>query len=187
MENVKAVLLKPIFTGLDEAAQKIINDALAEAREIISKVEALREKHRVENAGPGLESTIEEAVQVADIEELRAHDSALRDIITVIIDILQAEETAHTRSIEAYRDLFQTLPTPGIAYTFQGDDEFARLRVAGPNPMLIRGIDRIPDNFPVTPAQYSAVMGGDKLADALADGRVYLCDYKELELSLIHI
>lgn len=182
LENVKAVLLKPIFTGLDEAAQKIINDALAEAREIISKVEALREKHRVENAGPGLESTIEEAVQVADIEELRAHDSALRDIVNVIIDILQAEETAHTRSIEAYRDLFQTLPTPGIAYTFQGDDEFARLRVAGPNPMLIRGIDRIPDNFPVTPAQYSAVMGGDKLADALADVRVYLCDYKELDV-----
>lgn len=182
LENVKAVLLQPIFSGLSQAAQQIISDALADAEELTSKVDALREKHRVEIAGPGLERAIEQAVHGADIEALEAHDSALRDIITVIIDVLKAEEVAHTRSIEAYRDLYQTLPVPGIAYTFQEDDEFARLRVAGPNPMLLQGIDKIPEKFPVTSAQYAAVIGGDNLAKALADGRVYLCDYKDLDV-----
>jgi|TARA_R100001244_G_scaffold44182_16_gene40123 arachidonate 15-lipoxygenase len=182
LENIAAVRLHPIFAGLSEAAQDIIRDALAEAQEIRERVETLREKHRVDEAGPGLESSIVQAVEGADIDALKAHDSALRDIITVITDVLKAEDAADTRSIEAYRDLYQTLPVPGIAYTFQDDDEFARLRVAGPNPMLIQGIDRIPDRFPVTPAQYAAVMGGENLADALADGRIYLCDYKDLEV-----
>ncbi|AMO73362.1 arachidonate 15-lipoxygenase [Sphingorhabdus sp. M41] len=182
LNNVKAVLLQPIFKALSQAGQKIITDALAEAEELASKVEALREKHRVEIAGPGLESAIEQAVHGADIEALIAYDSVLRDIITVIIDVLKAEEVANTRSIEAYRDLYQTLPVPGIAYTFQDDDEFARLRVAGPNPMLLQGIDQIPDKFPVTAAQYASVMGGDSLARALAEGRVFLCDYTDLEV-----
>ena len=182
LENIAAVRLHPIFAGLSEAAQDIIRDALTEAQEIRERVETLREKHRVDEAGPGRESSIVQAVEGADIDALKAHDSALRDIITVITDVLKAEDAADTRSIEAYRDLYQTLPVPGIAYTFQDDDEFARLRVAGPNPMLIQGIDRIPDRFPVTPAQYAAVMGGENLADALADGRIYLCDYKDLEV-----
>jgi arachidonate 15-lipoxygenase len=182
LDNVKSVLLNPIFSGLSQAAQQIISDALADGQEVRSKVEALREKHRTEIAGSGLESSIEEAVQGIEIEALKAHDSALRDIVTVIIDVLKAEETAHTRSIEAYRDLYQTLPVPGIAYTFQDDDQFARLRVAGPNPMLLCGVDQIPEKFPVTAAQYAAVMGGDNLAEALAEGRVYLCDYTDLEV-----
>jgi len=182
LENVKAVLLKPIFSGLDEAAKTIVSDALEDFSQVTAKVETLREKHRVANAGPGLESSIEEAVQGADIDEVQSHDTALRDILTVIIDVLKAEEAAHTRSIEAYRDLYQTLPVPGIAYTFQDDDQFARLRVAGPNPMLLQGIDQMPDNFPVTAAQYASVMGGDTLAKALAEGRVFLCDYTDLEV-----
>jgi len=182
LENVAAVRLHPIFSGLSQAAQDIISDAMTEAEEIKARVEALREKHRVDESGPGLESSIEQAVAGSDIEALKGHDSALRDIVTVIIDVLKAEEKADTRSIEAYRDLYQTLPTPGIAYTFQDDDQFARLRVAGPNPMLLCGVDRIPDNFPVTAAQYAAVIDGDNLADALADGRVFLCDYKDLEV-----
>jgi len=182
LDNIAAVRLHPIFSGLSQAAQDIIRDALAEAKQIRATVETLREKHRVDQPGPGLESSIEQAVEGSDMATLQAQDSALRDIITVIIDVLKAEEAADTRSIEAYRDLFQTLPVPGIAYTFQDDDQFARLRVAGPNPMLIRGIDSLPDKFPVTAAQYAAVMGDDNLADALANGRVFICDYKELEV-----
>lgn len=182
LENIAAVRLHPIFAGLSQAAQQIISDALADAEQVKAEVAALRAKHRVDRAGPGLESSIEQAVQGTDIETLKAHDSFLRDLVTVIIDVLKAEEAADTRSIEAYRDLYQTLPVPGIAYTFQDDDQFARLRVAGPNPMLLRGIDQIPAKFPVTAAQYAAVMGGDNLSEALADGRVYLCDYKDLEV-----
>ncbi|WP_373490908.1 lipoxygenase family protein [Parasphingorhabdus sp.] len=182
VENIAAVRLHPMFAGLSQAAQQIISDALADAEKVKTEVEALREKHRVDHAGPALESSIEQALEGTDIDRLQAHDSFLRDLITVILDVLKAEESADTRSIEAYRNLYQTLPVPAIAYTFQDDDQFARLRVAGPNPMLLRGIERIPEKFPVTAAQFAAVMGGDDLAQALTDGRVYLCDYKDLEI-----
>tara|TARA_R110002124_G_scaffold13600_1_gene62333 strand:- start:4967 stop:6988 length:2022 start_codon:yes stop_codon:yes gene_type:complete len=182
LDNIAAVQLHPLFSGLGEAAQKIISDALEDGQEVRSKVDTLRGKHRLDSAGPGLETSIEQATQAADIEALKEHESILHDIITVIVDVLKAEEAADTRSIEAYRDLYQTIPAPGIAYTFLDDDQFARLRVAGPNPMLLQGIEQIPDNFPVTAAQYAAAIDGDKLSDALADGRVYLCDYKELDV-----
>ncbi len=182
LANIEAVRLRPIFSGLSSAAQQIIRDALEQAEEVKANVDALREKHITNLAVPSLESSIEEAAQTAGIEVLKGHEQILRDILTVIIDVLKAEDAAGTRSIEAYRDLYQTIPVPGIGYTFQDDDQFARLRVAGPNPMLIQGIDRIPDNFPVTAAQYAAVIGGDKLSNALSEGRVYLCDYKPLEI-----
>jgi arachidonate 15-lipoxygenase len=76
--------------------------------------------------------------------------------------------------------LFDSLRVPGIAYSFQEDDVFARLRVAGPNAVLVKGIDALPANFPLTEAQYAAVVAGDTLAAALADGRLYLSDYVEL-------
>lgn len=182
LANIEAVRLRPIFSGLSSAAQQIIRDALEQAEEVKANVDALREKHITNLAVPSLESSIEEAAHTTGIEVLKGHEQILRDIITVIIDVLKAEDAAGTRSIEAYRDLYQTIPVPGIGYTFQDDDQFARLRVAGPNPMLIQGIDRIPDNFPVTAAQYAAVIGGDKLSNALSEGRVYLCDYKPLEI-----
>lgn len=182
LANIEAVRLRPIFSGLSSAAQQIIRDALEQAEEVKANVDALREKNITNLAVPSLESSIEEAAHTTGIEVLKGHEQILRDIITVIIDVLKAEDAAGTRSIEAYRDLYQTIPVPGIGYTFQDDDQFARLRVAGPNPMLIQGIDRIPDNFPVTAAQYAAVIGGDKLSNALSEGRVYLCDYKPLEI-----
>ena len=53
----------------------------------------------------------------------------------------------------------------------------AHLRVAGPNPMLIKGIDAIPANFGVTAEQYAGVVAGDTLSAALSAGRLFLCDY----------
>ncbi len=182
LKNIAAVQLQPIFAGLDEASQQKIDNALEEVEEVRSAVEALRAKHATNIAVASLESNIHAATQDADIEALKGHDHTLRDIVIAILDILKAEAAADTRSIEAYRDLFQTIPVPEIGYTFQEDAEFARLRVAGPNPMLIEGIDRIPEKFAVTAAQYEAVVAGDTLADALAQGRVYLCDYKDLEI-----
>ena len=182
LANIEAVNLRPIFSGLGTAARQIIDDALEKAEQVKANICALREKHVKNLAENGLESSIEQAEQSAGIEALKGHEQILRDIITAIIDVLKAEDAADTRSIEPYRELYQTIPAPGIAYTFQDDDQFARLRVAGPNPMLIQGIDRIPDNFPVTAAQYAAVISGDKLSDALSEGRVYLCDYKPLEI-----
>lgn len=86
------------------------------------------------------------------------------------------------RSLDNYLDIFTTLPVPGIAYTFIEDSVFARLRVAGPNCMLLTGIDSLPAKFVLTAEQYAGVVNGDDLASALAQGRIYICDYEELSV-----
>ncbi len=63
---------------------------------------------------------------------------------------------------------------------FQDDSEFARLRVAGPNAVLIKQIAALPENFALSAARYAQVVNGDDLATALAAGRIYLCDYAAL-------
>ena len=109
-------------------------------------------------------------------ERLRGYAGEVRDIIGSI----DAAPPAASASLEAYMALFDSLRVPGIAYTFQEDDVFARLRVAGPNAVLIQGITALPANFPLTDAQYAGVIAGDTLAAALAEGRLYLSDYVEL-------
>jgi arachidonate 15-lipoxygenase len=65
------------------------------------------------------------------------------------------------------------------------------MRVAGPNPMVMKGIDTVPDNFAVTEAHFqrafqahskSGLNGAqaDSLEAAVAEGRLFLCDYAAL-------
>ncbi|MBN8485814.1 MAG: arachidonate 15-lipoxygenase [Sphingomonadales bacterium] len=84
--------------------------------------------------------------------------------------------------LEAYRALFQTIPLPGTAWCFQDDAEFARLRVAGPNPMLLARVEQLPANFPLSAERYAQVVSGDTLAAALAEARLYILDYSALSV-----
>lgn len=84
-------------------------------------------------------------------------------------------------ALHEYEALFQSIPLPTIAKTFEEDKTFARLRLAGPNPMLLKRIDVLPANFSVTDVQYQQAMGDQgQLAQALQDQRVFLLDYAEL-------
>ncbi len=66
---------------------------------------------------------------------------------------------------------------------FQDDSEFARLRVQGPNCMLITAIrDALPSISRSDAAKYASIVNGDTLAAALADGRLFILDYKPLEV-----
>ncbi|MCB9766523.1 MAG: lipoxygenase [Alphaproteobacteria bacterium] len=94
-------------------------------------------------------------------------------------------------AVTDYNGLYRTIPLPPVAHVFRTDTAFARMRVAGPNPMMLTRITRLPDNFPVTEAHFTRAMdahranglvpGQDTLAAALAEGRAFLCDYKALE------
>jgi arachidonate 15-lipoxygenase len=82
-----------------------------------------------------------------------------------------------------YESLFKSLPLPAIAHDFMDDAVFARYRIAGPNPMLIRAVRALPPNLPLSDAQYRAVMGAhDSLEAAIAEHRLYLLDYRELDM-----
>jgi arachidonate 15-lipoxygenase len=129
-------------------------------------------------------SSIEDVIFGKHWSLINAATTLLEDLIKKYTDYIHKELKAQRdeEGLTAYENLFQTLPLPSIARTFQHNKTFARFRVAGQNPMLIKKIIRLPDNFPVTDAGFKQVMGqADSLSAALADNRVYLLDYKELE------
>lgn len=83
--------------------------------------------------------------------------------------------------VERYRQLYATMPVPAIADSLHDDQAFARMRVAGPNPMVLRQVQGgLPGNFPLDDKDYRSVMGGDSLDAALSGGRLYMVDYAEL-------
>lgn len=84
-------------------------------------------------------------------------------------------------SLYSYVRLFSIIRTPDIASTFEDDLEFARLRLAGANPMVIGAVGSLPAAFPVTDAQLQAINGPeDSLERAGREGRLFLCDYSML-------
>ncbi|QBB69025.1 lipoxygenase [Pseudolysobacter antarcticus] len=86
-----------------------------------------------------------------------------------------------SKTVAQYDALFVTLPKPAVAQYLHDDEFFARMRVAGPNPMLIRRATSLPAKFPLSDAQYRQVMGSnDSLDEALSTGRLYLLDYVDL-------
>jgi arachidonate 15-lipoxygenase len=93
--------------------------------------------------------------------------------------------TGRASSLDDYRRLFAYIPLPEIANTFQDDEVFAYMSVAGANPVMIERMAAPDARFPVTEEQYQSVMGeADSLQTAIAQGRVYLADYAILDGAL---
>ncbi len=162
--------------------------ALVECDAIEASTAKIAAEHGVHTGGNIFERLIGDVENAVAAAERDAHVALLKgykDRLEELMKIDDAERLGSKtpRSIEAYRALFATLPVPGISYMFQDDSSFARLRVQGPNCMLIAAVgDTLPANFPLSPAKYAAVVNGDTLTAALADGRLFLLDYKPLEL-----
>jgi len=96
--------------------------------------------------------------------------------------VLERAARESAQSINAFSAFFQEWSTPPIVASYQTDAEFARMRVAGPNPNYMQRVRALPADFPVTDAHYQSVMGtGDSLAEALAEGRTFLADYTIFE------
>ncbi len=90
-------------------------------------------------------------------------------------------ELDRPQSLADYASLFRTIELPGIAGSYQDDRVFARHRVAGPNPLVIRRIAGLDDRFPLSESTYRSVLPGDRLEAAAKEGRLYLADYRGLE------
>lgn len=86
-------------------------------------------------------------------------------------------------SLDELRRLFVSVPCPGQREGVLQDSEFAWLRIAGPNPMVIRKATEMPAAFEGQGALLAkkAAQLGESVEDALRDGRLYVCDYKALE------
>jgi arachidonate 15-lipoxygenase len=93
-------------------------------------------------------------------------------------NVTQAGQPRTIVNLDDYAALFPVIPLPQISKTFQEDSVFARMRVAGPNPVVIERVVALDDRFPVTHEHYQSVMGEeDSLGAAEQEGRLYLADY----------
>lgn len=140
---------------------------------VISDAEKYLQQHTV--------SGVEEALIDAVIAELKNHCEKLSKIVERRTAQGQAEGS-DAQSLEDFRDVFATINLPDIAYTFQDDLEFARLRVAGPNSVLIEAVPNgvVPTKCAISAEQYANIVPNDTLSAALDEGRIFQCDYKDL-------
>jgi arachidonate 15-lipoxygenase len=108
-------------------------------------------------------------------------DDALVKLLSDLPTILEDEPIdIEGSNIQEYNDLFWIIPLPAISQNFKSNSEFARLRVAGFNPLVIQKIKALEAKFPLTESQFQKVLAGDSLAAAGSEGRLYLADYVEL-------
>ncbi|WP_375769631.1 lipoxygenase [Archangium gephyra] len=137
-----------------------------------------------ETAGVTLVSEI--ATQAA--LDVPAIGQDIRDLIDTLLKKLLSEAGelflaylglyGKAASLDAYSTQFSLLQAPSVASNYESDLVFARMRLAGPNPMVLQGIQALPEKFPVTDAQFQSVMGpDDTLARAGREGRLFLTDY----------
>jgi arachidonate 15-lipoxygenase len=88
-------------------------------------------------------------------------------------------------TIDGYIDYFATIPrTPLVDRQTEhpelADTIFAWQRIAGANPMSLQQIQRLPDDFPLTEAQWQGAISSSSLAAALDAGQVYAVDFTAL-------
>lgn len=147
----------------------------------------VRLKHK-DHSVPEVASLVGDAITrlrtvlAPDKEQVSRSLDRLQELATKFKDYMKG----NSAQFEEYAEIFKAIELPEIAHEFQEDATFARMRVAGPNPMLIKGIDRLPSNFPLTAAQYARVMPGDTLSAAAKEGRLYLLDYAQLQSLVDH-
>ncbi|MBX7184180.1 MAG: lipoxygenase [Vicinamibacteria bacterium] len=116
------------------------------------------------------------------IKILSAVDTRLTLQDQILNSILEGNLGGRARSLDDIKKMFIRIKRPPLTDDSQTDSFFAHMRVAGPNPMVIRRIDHLPSGFPVSDEQYQETMGaGDTLAAAAAEHRLYLADYAGLQ------
>ena len=86
------------------------------------------------------------------------------------------------KSTADYENMFQTLKLPSWSTTLYDDRDFAEYFLSGLNPVLIELVKESQSDFPLTNDRFCSVKGfeGDSLDSAIAEGRVFKVDYKEL-------
>ena len=180
IEVVLEIIENTILNAGDENKGDI--DTLLEIKKHFYKVKDLFDENQNDE---GILGFVEE--QINTIKQLCLSDmkgvvGELEQLKIIFSRHYSSMPAASEPGLAPYKNLFQSIVLNPVAEDFQDDRIFANFRVAGPNPMLITGIQKIPENFPVTNEGYQSVMGSaDSLSAALAENRLFLLDYHELQ------
>ncbi len=95
------------------------------------------------------------------------------------------------QSLDDFARFFAVIEKVRSLRMFQGtaqqqDELFAWQRIAGVNPMMLEGLDALPERMPVREEHFAAAMkvaglSGDTLERALAEGRLFVADYHRFD------
>ncbi|MGV0398044.1 lipoxygenase family protein [Corynebacterium suicordis] len=115
---------------------------------------------------------------IAELQELR------RKFFIVVEDAWKAQrfwlgDIGEKKDLQKYQDMWATLPIPEVDDYLHDDDFFAFARVAGPNPLVLRGTTTLPEALEVDLEKFAA-SAGESLEKAQAEGRLYHVDYAML-------
>jgi arachidonate 15-lipoxygenase len=106
----------------------------------------------------------------------------IRGIMSVVKETLGSLPVGERlESREDFAAVFRAIGLPPIHSDYHDDRVFAEMRVAGPNPIMIRRVAELDDRFPVTEDDYRASRSNDSLEAAKQEGRLFLADYRILE------
>lgn len=81
---------------------------------------------------------------------------------------------------EDFDRAYTHLPEPAGKDRWDDDEFFAWVAIAGSNPTLIQRLDAVQDKLLLTNEAYQRTLPKDALETALAEGRVFVADYKDL-------
>lgn len=85
-------------------------------------------------------------------------------------------------TIRSFDSFYPLRQMPDVATRWTSDREFARQRINGINPTLIRLLEEMPENLPVTDEALRGVLpDGESLAKLLAERRLFIVDYAPLQ------
>lgn len=200
-------LTRIFINGLANQSKSLEDEGIKEAAEALSALYASDDLQPSKYTSDRIERIIKSLDVVAD--KSQAHtlfEKIMRQIGNNNLDaqdvidfakllVNQTEESSNEgrpETLKGYEDQFKKIfgiipivPLPEISKNFKEDLQFANMRVAGPNPLVIERMTQEDPRFPVTNAQYQSVMGeADSIQQALSDGRLYLADYKVFEDAL---
>lgn len=192
-----AWLVKSLEIALQVVENKLLNfidrkpgNANDELKTIKNNLQRIRKSQPGDGEKGSVATLFGESMAVASRVVLTGIASPTKELerLEKIVEDHPVDQTVSTQAgLAPYKGLFKSIKLQSIAESFQQDQSFAYYRLAGPNPMLIRCLDQIPDNFPVTEQGYQSVIGNnDSLAAALSDNRLFLLDYHEIQLLVDH-
>ena len=117
----------------------------------------------------------------AAIQAQLAANRAAATLATAAEHLVPAHDDADAHATEPWRRMFATLRRPRALDRWQDDACFGWQRLAGPCPVVLRRLDRLPAHlFPVGDAHVARALGREGLgvAQALSEGRLYVADYE---------
>jgi arachidonate 15-lipoxygenase len=147
--------------------------------------------------GQRLLVVLENLASVEHIPEIRAHHQKQHKLfqgmvkavtfdVPGLLEVLQSAiemRGGFTRpsSYNDYAKLFHNIGLPPVHRDYRQDQVFADLRLAGPNPTMIKKVSELDDRFPVTDEHFRTALPDDSLEAAGKEGRLFLTDYHQLE------